>query len=77
MKMAFFLNEYRPFGGMPRDCLRLAQEAASRGHDITIITRKWQGEQPSTTGINIVLLGLHGLTNASRDRLTHAERYPG
>lgn len=66
--MAFLLNEYRPFGGMPRDCLRLAREAASRGHSITILTRAWQGERPQEPRVNLVLLGIQGLTNAAHDR---------
>ncbi len=67
MKMAFFLNEYRPFGGMPRDCLRLAQEAASRGHHVTIVTRVWQGTPLEAENVDVVLLGNRGLTNARRD----------
>ena len=68
MKMAFLLNEYRPFGGMPRDCLRLAKEAASRGHTVSIVTRSWQGDQPDIRGVNVVKLGRFGLTNFQRDR---------
>ena len=66
MKMAFLLNEYRPFGGMPRDCVRLAEEATSRGHDITIVTRSWQGERPEA--IEVTLMGQAGLTNSQRDQ---------
>lgn len=66
--MAFLLNEYRPFGGMPRDCVRLAKEAASRGHAITIITRTWRGDPLRLPGVGVVLLGRRGLTNARRDR---------
>ncbi len=69
MKMVFFLNEYRPFGGLPRDCLRLAVEAATRGHEITILTRGWQGELPAQQGVNVVQLGFLVRTNAAKDRL--------
>ena len=68
MKMAFLLNEYRPFGGLARDCLRLAREAAPRGHSITIVTRIWQGEVPEGEGIELVRLGRRGLTNHQLDR---------
>jgi UDP-glucose:(heptosyl)LPS alpha-1,3-glucosyltransferase len=68
MKMAFLLNEYRPFGGMPRDCVHLAREAASRGHSVTIVTRSWQGDRPDIPGLEIVLMGKFGLTNFQRDQ---------
>lgn len=71
MKMAFFLNEYRPYGGLPRDCLKLAREAVARGHEVTIVTRVWKGDvekEALEQGIQVDLLGNHGLTNAGRDR---------
>ena len=67
-KFAFILNEYRPYGGMPRDCVSLAAEASSRGHEVTIVTRTWQGEKPALPGVQVVELGRHGWTNQQRDR---------
>ncbi|MEM7383553.1 MAG: glycosyltransferase family 4 protein [Verrucomicrobiota bacterium] len=68
MRFAFLLNEFRPYGGMQRDCLRLARTGCERGHEVRLLTRKWQGDQPSIPGLNIQLLGSHGRTNRQRDR---------
>ncbi len=68
MTLAFLLNEYRPYGGMSRDCVKLAQEAASRGHRVDIVTRSWQGETLREEGIRVHVLGRRGWSNASRDK---------
>src|SRR5207253_1422682 len=44
MKLGFLLFDYFPFGGLQRDCLKIARLCATRGHDVTIFTRTWQGE---------------------------------
>lgn len=62
------LNEFRPYGGMQRDCLRMALECVERGHSVTIVTRAWQGDPPQESSIEVILLGQHGRTNAQRDR---------
>lgn len=66
MKLAFLLFDYFPFGGLQRDCLKIARRCAARGHEVSIITRTWQGERPE--GIHVELLGRHGWTNIGRNR---------
>ena len=66
MKLAFLLFEYFPFGGLQRDCLKIAELCAARGHHVTIFTRAWEGERPAT--VKIELLGRRGWTNVARNR---------
>ena len=47
MKLGFVLFDYFPFGGLERDCFRIASLCAEAGHDITFYTRTWQGERPA------------------------------
>ena len=46
MKLGFLLFDYFPYGGLQRDCLKVAGVCAGRGHEVTIFTRTWQGEKP-------------------------------
>jgi UDP-glucose:(heptosyl)LPS alpha-1,3-glucosyltransferase len=46
MKLGFLLFDYFPYGGLQRDCLKIARLCAQRGHDVTLFTRTWQGERP-------------------------------
>ena len=66
MNLAFVLFDYFAFGGLQRDCLKIAATCARRGHAITIFTRTWQGEKPDE--IKVELLGRKGFTNISRNR---------
>ncbi len=66
MKLGFLLFDYFPFGGLQRDCLKIAQLSAARGHDVTLFTRTWQGERPDT--LKVELFGLHGASNVARNR---------
>lgn len=66
MKLAFFLFHYFPYGGLQRDCLKIALECVTKGHSVTIYTQTWQGEQP--VGIRVVLLKCRALTNIAKDR---------
>jgi UDP-glucose:(heptosyl)LPS alpha-1,3-glucosyltransferase len=75
MKLALVLFQYFPFGGLQRDCLKVAQRCAARGHDVTIFTRAWQGDRP--TGLRVELLESRRWSNIARDRafarnVTHA-----
>jgi UDP-glucose:(heptosyl)LPS alpha-1,3-glucosyltransferase len=65
MRLAFLLFQYFPFGGLQRDCLKIAQRCAARGHDVTIFTREWQGERPA--GLRVKLLEAGGWSNIARD----------
>src|SRR3954463_6713951 len=66
MKLGFLLFDYFPFGGLQRDCLKTAQLCAARGHDVTILTRTWQGEQ--LANVRVELFGRHGWSNIARNR---------
>ena len=66
MKLGFILFDYFPFGGLQRDCLKIARLCVQRGHAVTVLARTWQGERPME--INVQLFGTHGHTNTSRNR---------
>jgi UDP-glucose:(heptosyl)LPS alpha-1,3-glucosyltransferase len=66
MKLGFVLFDYFPFGGLQRDCVKIARACVTRGHEVTILVRTWQGEQPP--GFQIKLFGRHGFSNISRNR---------
>ncbi len=66
MKLGFLLFDYFPFGGLQRDCLKIASLCAARGHDVTIFTRTWQGERPEK--ISVELFGRRGFSNVGRNR---------
>lgn len=54
MKLAFLIFKYYPYGGLQRDCLRLAKFCADQGHEVQIMTLQWQGEQPDNLEIKII-----------------------
>src|SRR5687768_15013921 len=61
MKLGFVLFEYFPFGGLQRDCRKIAELCAARGHAVTIFTHAWKDEQPTT--VKIELLSRRDWTN--------------
>ncbi len=64
MKFAFCVFKYFPFGGLERNCLRMAQVAVERGHQVDIYCLDWQGDKPSN--INVIELRVSALTNHGR-----------
>ncbi len=66
MRLGFLLFDYFPYGGLQRDCLKIAGVCARRGHEVTLFTRTWQGDRPET--ISCELFGRHGWTNVGRNR---------
>jgi len=66
LNLAFLLFRYFPHGGLQRDCRRIAEALAGRGHRITIVCQRWEGDQPS--GIDVRPLGRSGLANHVADR---------
>ncbi len=80
MKLAFALYRYFPYGGLQRDMLAMAREARSRGHQVTILCGRWQGDKPE--GIEVVTLsgrpwfdvaGVRSFTCGLRDYLQQRE----
>ena len=61
MNFAFLIFKYFPFGGVQRDMLRIAQNCALKGHNVTIYTGQWRGEKPNN--IEVVLLPYKGFLN--------------
>lgn len=45
-RLAFVLFRYFPFGGLQRDCLRLAEACARAGHQVELHTMSWDGPRP-------------------------------
>lgn len=54
MKLSFLIYTYFPYGGQQRDFLRILKECLSRGHEVTVYTRQWEGEMPD--GINLTIV---------------------
>lgn len=61
MNILLALFKYFPQGGLQKDTLRFAQEAARRGHNVTIFCSSWQGDKPE--GINVLAQPIHAWTN--------------
>ena len=66
MKLGFLLFDYFPYGGLQRDCRKVAEVCAARGHAVTLFTRTWEGEQP--THLQVEVFGRRGFSNVSRNR---------
>lgn len=66
MKLGFLLFDYFPYGGLQRDCLKIAGMCARHGHAVTIFTRTWQGDRAE--GVRVELFGRHGWSNVGRNR---------
>ncbi|HAC34911.1 MAG TPA: glucosyltransferase I RfaG [Gammaproteobacteria bacterium] len=66
MKFAFVIYKYFPFGGVQRDCLRIAQRVAERGHEVEILCISWEGDRPE--GLAVQQFDVLGITNHRRYR---------
>lgn len=66
MRIALVIQTWFPHGGAQRDCAAIAAGLARLGHDVTILTRRWQGPRPS--GIAVVELPVSGFTNHAKAR---------
>ncbi|NEW86358.1 glycosyltransferase [Rhodopseudomonas sp. WA056] len=65
MKIALAIVSLFPSGGLQRDCMAIARRLAARGHDVTILASRRQGELPSD--LNIDLLPVSAWSNHGRD----------
>ncbi len=54
MNLCFLIYNYFPYGGQQRDFLNIATRCVERGHQVTVYTLRWQGEQPAELKVNIV-----------------------
>ena len=67
MKLAFFIFNYFPYGGLERNFLRISDAALKKGHHVDVYTMSWQGARPQNA-INIHLLPRRGHTNHGQCR---------
>ncbi len=54
LKIAFVIDRYFEFGGLQRDCLRMAVSCAEKGSEVTVITGNWLGDKPKNITIKEV-----------------------
>ena len=66
MTLGFLLFDYFPYGGLQRDCVKIAGVCSARGHEVTILTRTWQGERPDK--VSVQLFGRRGYSNVGRNQ---------
>ena len=57
MKLAFALFKYFPYGGLQRDCIKIAEECVQRGHSVDIYTLQAQGEAPAGVRLHVLPQG--------------------
>jgi UDP-glucose:(heptosyl)LPS alpha-1,3-glucosyltransferase len=65
LKFAFLIFKYFPYGGVQRDMLRIAEDCARQGHQVTIYTGEWRGDLPKEN-IDVQLLVGKGWSNHHR-----------
>ncbi|MCQ2353326.1 MAG: glycosyltransferase family 4 protein [Victivallaceae bacterium] len=66
MKIALVVFRFFPYGGLERDMLRVAECAARRGHEVTVLTTKWDGALPD--GIKIEFIKISAWSNHAKMR---------
>jgi len=66
MRLAFAIVRLFPWGGLQRDCLRLARAAMDAGHQVTIFAAQVQGDIAGD--IHVEVLPARALTNHGRNR---------
>ncbi|MDY0189377.1 MAG: glycosyltransferase family 4 protein [Desulfuromonas sp.] len=64
MKLAFALFKYFPYGGLQRDCIKIARECLQRGHTVDLYCLEWNG--PQIPGINVNLIKVNCWRNYRR-----------
>jgi UDP-glucose:(heptosyl)LPS alpha-1,3-glucosyltransferase len=63
-EVAFCLLKYFPYGGLQRAFLRTALRCQALGYRIRIYALAWEGRIPD--GMDVVVVGAHGLTDHAR-----------
>ena len=67
MRLLIALYKYFPYGGLQKDTLRFAREAARRGHQVTLLTTDWQGDRPTDANLSIQFTApIQAWTNTGR-----------
>jgi UDP-glucose:(heptosyl)LPS alpha-1,3-glucosyltransferase len=65
-KLAILLFKYFPYGGLQKDFLGVADELISRGHELKVFTRSWEGSIPE--GLDVITLGERGKSNYTKNK---------
>lgn len=65
-KLALLLYRYFPYGGLQKDFLGISKELISRGHELKVYTRSWEGDIPNN--LDVIELGEKGFSNYSKNR---------
>jgi UDP-glucose:(heptosyl)LPS alpha-1,3-glucosyltransferase len=65
-RLAFSIQRYFNFGGLQRDLRRVVLACAELGHEVHVLTAKWEGPQPAN--LTIHHFRLHSRTNHGRSR---------
>ena len=66
MRLALFLFSYRPFGGLQRDFLAIANACIDAGCEVDVYTGSWTGAQHRALSVH--LLPARGFSNHARNR---------
>jgi len=66
MRLAFAIVSLFPWGGLQRDCLRLARAARAAGHQVTIFAAQVRGDIAGD--VPVELLPVRAITNHGRNR---------
>ncbi|MFA5493692.1 MAG: glycosyltransferase family 4 protein [Porticoccaceae bacterium] len=64
LSLAFLIYRYFPYGGQQRNMLTMAREAAARGHRVTALCHRWEGDIPD--GVTVVPIAAGGIGNHAR-----------
>ena len=65
MRFAFAIVTLFPWGGLQRDCLRIARALRARGHEVTLFASRTEGELPAD--IAVERLPVRAFTNHGRN----------
>jgi UDP-glucose:(heptosyl)LPS alpha-1,3-glucosyltransferase len=65
MEFAFFLFKYFPYGGLQRNCCRIAEACSARGHRVQLYTSDWQG--PRFDWLPVTVFPKRAFTNVGRE----------
>lgn len=63
-RLVFAVQRFFEFGGLQRDLLRIATVCAKRGHDVHVVTGRWEGTRPGNLEVHLV--DVPGRTNHGR-----------
>ena len=63
-RLVFAVQRFFEFGGLQRDLLRIATACAKRGHDVHVVTGRWEGTRPENLEVHLV--DVPGRTNHGR-----------